>query len=49
MGLKGTGGFEQLRKIMKARVPFILQMFYSFEKNYTQFFFDVTERYQLII
>lgn len=49
MGLKRTGGFEQLRNIMKATVQFILQMFDSFEKDFTQFFFYVTDRYQFII
>lgn len=38
MGVKRTGGFEQLRKIMKTTVQFLLQMFYSFEKNFIQFY-----------
>lgn len=38
MGVKRTGAFEQLRKIMKTTVQFLLQMFYSFEKNFIQFY-----------
>lgn len=43
MGLKRSGGFEQVRKLMKATVQFVLQIFYSFEKNFSSFSFNVTE------